>query len=54
MPTGGQHALVGDIRRHAGAALDDDSLLFVAQWVGRRLQQNSRPDHRPRRFRRIA
>lgn len=33
---------VDDIRRHAGAALDDDSLLFVAQWVGRRLQQDSK------------
>ena len=40
--TAAQHALVGDIRRHAGAALDDDSLLFVAQWVGRRLQQDSK------------
>ena len=40
--TAAQHALVGDIRRHAGTALDDDSLLFVAQWVGRRLQQDSK------------
>lgn len=40
--TAAQHSLVGDIRRHAGAALDDDSLLFVAQWVGRRLQQDSK------------
>lgn len=35
-----QHALVGEIRRHAGAALDEETLLFVAQWVGRRLQQD--------------
>ena len=40
--TAAQHALVGDIRRHAGAALDDDTLLFVAQWVGRRLQQDGK------------
>lgn len=35
-----QHALVGDIRRQAGAALDEESLLYVAQWVGRRLQED--------------
>lgn len=40
--TAAQHSLVGEIRRHAGAALDDDTLLFVAQWVGRRLQQDSK------------
>ncbi|WP_300719721.1 hypothetical protein, partial [uncultured Desulfovibrio sp.] len=35
-----QHALVGEIRRHAGAALDEETLLFVAQWVGRRLHED--------------
>lgn len=35
-----QHALVGEIRRHAGAALDEETLIFVAQWVGRRLHED--------------
>ena len=32
-----QRTLVAAIRQGGGQALDDDSLLFVAQWVGRRL-----------------
>ena len=32
-----QRTLLAAIRQGGGQALDDDSLLFVAQWVGRRL-----------------
>lgn len=34
-----QRALVAAIRKGGGQALDDDSLLFVAYWVDRRLQE---------------
>ncbi len=34
-----QRALVAAIRKGGGQALDDDSLLFVASWVDRRLQE---------------
>ena len=33
-----QRALVAAIRQGGGQAMDDDSLLFVAQWVDRRLR----------------
>lgn len=35
-----QRALVAAIRQGGGQALDDDSLLFVAQWVDRRLRKD--------------
>lgn len=35
-----QRALVAAIRQGGGQALDDDSLLFVAQWVDRRLRSD--------------
>lgn len=34
-----QRALVAAVRKGGGQALDDDSLLFVAYWVDRRLQE---------------
>ena len=34
-----QRALVAAIRKGGGQALDDDSLLFVAYWVDRRLRE---------------
>lgn len=34
-----QRALVATIRKGGGQALDDDSLLFVAYWVDRRLRE---------------
>ena len=33
-----QRTLVASIRQNGGQTLDDDSLLFVAQWVDRRLR----------------
>ena len=36
-----QRALVAAIRQGGGQALDDDSLLFVAQWVDRRLRTDA-------------
>ena len=36
-----QRSLVAAIRQNGGQAMDDDSLLFVAQWVGRRLRADA-------------
>ncbi len=36
-----QRTLVAAIRQNGGQSLDDDSLLFVAQWVGRRLRADA-------------
>jgi hypothetical protein len=36
-----QRSLVGAVRQGGGQALDDDTLLFVAQWVDRRLRENA-------------
>ena len=36
-----QRGLVAAIRQNGGQAMDDDSLLFVAQWVGRRLRADA-------------
>lgn len=40
-----QLALIKEIRKHAGQALDNGTLLFMASWVGRRLEAD--PDARP-------
>ena len=36
-----KNALVAELRKGAGQGLDDESLLFVASWVERRLNNNS-------------
>lgn len=35
-----QRRLAAEIRRHAGQGLDEDSLLFIAGWVDRRLEKS--------------
>jgi hypothetical protein len=38
-----QRALVADIRKGGGQSLDDDTLLFLAHWVERRLRDTPQP-----------